>query len=146
MEIPESADRRMEWFQRQAGGELDYWIESSLAEFQSGVEGISVESGVDVADIWIGGSFVDDDTKKPSDLDIGVVTDGIPASAVKDGFWRYVTDAQVLSIPLNVDCVWTYGIEEVTSVVHDTRQYSVRNAGVVSLADYPQSATGEQQQ
>jgi len=140
MEVPETPASRIEWFQRQVGRELKYRIGASLVEFQSAVDGVSVQSGAKIRDILIGGSFLDADTDSPEDLDIGVVTDTVPSESVTDGFWRFINDRTVLDIPLDVDCVWIRSAGEISNMREQSHQYSVQAAEVVSITEYAEPA------
>ena len=142
MEVPETPAGRIEWFQRQVGRELKSRVETPLAEYQSAVDGVSVQSGAKIEDILIGGSFLDADTDSPKDLDIGVVTDTVPSESVTDGFWRFINDQTVLDIPLDVDCVWIRSASEIANMREQPRQYSVQAAEAVSIAEYAEPATG----
>lgn len=139
MEVPETATKRIQRFQRQVGHKLIDRVASLLTEFQHAVEGASVQSGAEVKDVLIGGSFLDADTNTPRDLDIGVVTDTIPSESVTDGFWRFINDQTVLDIPLDVDCVWIRSTGEIPNMREQSRQYSVQAAETVSATEYPQS-------
>ena len=139
MEVPETATKRIQRFQRQVGHKLIDRVASLLTEFQHAVEGASVQSGAEVKDVLIGGSFLDADTNTPRDLDIGVVTDTIPSESVIDGFWRFINDQTVLDIPLDVDCVWIRSTGEIPNMREQSRQYSVQAAETVSATEYPQS-------
>ena len=142
MEVPETATKRIQRFQRQVGHKLIDRVASLLTEFQHAVEGASVQSGAEVKDVLIGGSFLDADTNTPRDLDIGVVTDTIPSESVTDGFWRFINDQTVLDIPLDVDCVWIRSAGEISNMREQSRQYSVQAAELVSIAEYAEPATG----
>jgi hypothetical protein len=139
MEIPQTVPERIQWFQRRVGRRLVYRIEDLLIEFQSAVPGATVGGGANVKDVLVGGSFLESNTDRPADLDIGVVTDSKPGESVASGFWRFVNSQTVLDIPLPVDCVWIRSPTNILQAANRSRQYSVLAAEAVSPAEYPQS-------
>jgi len=141
MAVPQTAEKRIQWLREHKGRRLQSRVEELLDEFQRALS--NAKSGCQLKDILVGGSFVDNRTDNPSDIDIAVITDKPPSSSVRDGFWRYINDQTVINTSIDVDCVWVLEKQEIPDQWLDSTQYSVQAAEVVDIHEYTDRGSQE---